>query len=131
MNLDLTKADTGRIVDYWLGGHHNFEVDRAVADKVATITPTAPKWVQAQRTFLQKAVRQLPGVDGLTVTRLIKADPTTRSIPVIALTAHAMRGDAEMVFAAGCDDYIPKPIQIKPFRRILAKHVARLSVKSC
>lgn len=65
MKLDLTKADTGRIIDYWLGGHHNFEVDRIAADKVAALTPTAPKWARAQRTFLQRAVAHMSEVAGL------------------------------------------------------------------
>src|SRR4030095_11183199 len=51
----------------------------------------------------------LPGMDGLEATRLLKQDAATRSIPVIALTALAMRGDEERIRAAGCDGYIPKP----------------------
>ncbi|NMF88199.1 response regulator [Aromatoleum petrolei] len=54
---------------------------------------------------------QLPGMDGLTATRQLKDDPSTRAIPVIALTAFAMRGDAERIRAAGCDGYIAKPIR--------------------
>ena len=53
---------------------------------------------------------QLPGQDGLTVTRLIKADPVMSAIPVVALTAHAMTGDRELALAAGCAAYISKPI---------------------
>jgi two-component system, cell cycle response regulator DivK len=54
---------------------------------------------------------QLPGMDGLTATRRLKADPTTRAIPVVALTAFAMRGDADRIREAGCDGYIAKPIR--------------------
>ncbi|MEW5762232.1 MAG: response regulator [Bacillota bacterium] len=57
----------------------------------------------------------LPGMDGLEATRALKADPATRDIPVLAVTAYAMRGDAEKALAAGCDDYISKPIQLKEF----------------
>ena len=56
---------------------------------------------------------QLPGLDGLTVTGIIKDNPETRSIPIIALTAHAMRGDEEKARMAGCDGYIPKPIDTR------------------
>jgi two-component system cell cycle response regulator DivK len=53
----------------------------------------------------------LPGMDGLEVVGRIKADERLREIPVIALTASAMRGDRERFLAAGCDDYLSKPIQ--------------------
>ncbi|HVO90743.1 MAG TPA: response regulator [Casimicrobiaceae bacterium] len=52
---------------------------------------------------------QLPGMDGLEATRLLKKDEATRSIPVIALTAFAMEGDSTKMRAAGCDDYLAKP----------------------
>lgn len=65
---------------------------------------------------------QLPGMDGLAATRRLKADPATRAIPVVALTAFAMRGDAERIRAAGCDGYIPKPIR---YQELLAE-VARV-----
>jgi CheY-like chemotaxis protein len=67
---------------------------------------------------------QLPGQDGLSLTRDLKADPTTANIPVIALTAHAMMGDREQTIAAGCAGYIAKPIDTrtlgKQIREILA-----------
>jgi two-component system response regulator len=54
----------------------------------------------------------LPFVDGWTATRQIKSNPDLQHIPIIALTAHAMYGDRERALAAGCDDYIPKPINV-------------------
>jgi two-component system cell cycle response regulator DivK len=54
---------------------------------------------------------QLPGMDGLAATALLKADPVTASIPIIALTAMAMKEDREKTAAAGCDAYIAKPLR--------------------
>ena len=58
---------------------------------------------------------QLPGMDGLTATGILKADPDFKDIPIIALTSHAMEGDDKKALAAGCDGYIAKPIDIKNF----------------
>ena len=57
----------------------------------------------------------LPGIDGLSVVHEMKADERTKSIPILALTAHAMRGDRDRFLEAGCDGYISKPIDVKTF----------------
>jgi len=58
---------------------------------------------------------QLPGMDGLTLTRQIKADPALRHITVVAFTAYAMKGDEAIMRAAGCDGYLAKPIDVARF----------------
>jgi two-component system cell cycle response regulator DivK len=68
---------------------------------------------------------QLPGMDGLEATVLLKRDDTTRAIPVIALTALAMKGDEERIRAAGCDGYIAKPMRYQEFLVTIAAHLAR------
>ena len=68
----------------------------------------------------------LPEIDGWEATRRLKADPATRDIPIIALTAHAMAGDREKALAAGCDDFDTKPIE---FDRLLNKIEQALAAK--
>jgi len=58
---------------------------------------------------------QLPGMDGLSATKTLKADPVLQKIPIVALTSHAMEGDDKRALAAGCDGYIAKPIDTKNF----------------
>ena len=67
---------------------------------------------------------QLPGMDGLELTRRLKADPATRAIRVIALTAYAMKGDDEKAFAAGCDGYITKPIDVERLPVLVSSYLA-------
>jgi two-component system cell cycle response regulator DivK len=63
---------------------------------------------------------QLPGMDGLEATAMLKRDDLTRAIPVIALTALAMKGDEERIRAAGCDGYIAKPMSYQEFLATIA-----------
>src|SRR5688572_12392328 len=68
---------------------------------------------------------QLPGMDGLQATALLKGDVATRAIPVIALTALAMKGDEERIRAAGCDGYIAKPLAYKSFLATVSALLAK------
>jgi two-component system cell cycle response regulator DivK len=68
---------------------------------------------------------QLPGMDGLEATALLKADEATRAIPVIALTALAMKGDEARIRAAGCDGYIAKPMGVQAFLTTVAAYLER------
>lgn len=68
---------------------------------------------------------QLPDVDGLTLTRRLKADPATRDIPIVALTAYAMKGDAEKAREAGCDGYLSKPIEGRTLPKVVEGFLAR------
>ena len=67
---------------------------------------------------------QLPGMDGLQLTRQLKADRATRGIRIIALTAYAMKGDEEKAFAAGCDGYVSKPIDTERLPEIVRSHLS-------
>lgn len=71
---------------------------------------------------------QLPGMDGLEATALLKSGATTRDIPVVALTALAMKGDEERIRAAGCDGYIAKPLAYKDFLAMIAAQLAKAPV---
>ncbi|HEX3479115.1 MAG TPA: response regulator [Kofleriaceae bacterium] len=73
---------------------------------------------------------QLPGIDGLELTRRLKADPATRDIVIVAVTAYAMKGDQAKALAAGCDDYITKPIDTRALPETIARHLARREVVS-
>lgn len=58
---------------------------------------------------------QLPGTDGLAATRKLRAHPQTSELPILAVTAHAMRGDERRILDAGCDGYVSKPVAYKEF----------------
>ena len=63
----------------------------------------------------------MPILDGLQATVLLKADPATKEIPVIALTSYAMAGDRERILGAGCDDYLSKPLDTRMFLKKVAE----------
>ncbi len=66
---------------------------------------------------------QMPGIDGLELTRRLKADPARRRIRIVALTAYAMKADERKALAAGCDGYIAKPIDLDSFFNLIARHL--------
>lgn len=68
---------------------------------------------------------QLPGMDGLTLMRQLKHDPLRNKIIVVALTAYAMKGDAEKAIRAGCDGYVSKPIDTDALPKMVADYLAR------
>jgi CheY-like chemotaxis protein len=66
---------------------------------------------------------QLPGMDGLSATKILKADPVLQKIPIVALTSHAMEGDDKKALAAGCNGYIAKPIDTKNFLATIQQYL--------
>jgi CheY-like chemotaxis protein len=68
---------------------------------------------------------QLPGMDGLELTRRLKAQPKHQDLIVVALTAYAMKGDEERVLAAGCDGYIAKPIDTRTLPNLVARYLTQ------
>ncbi len=91
--------------------------------RTATDAESALEVVADARPALILMDLQLPGMDGLELTRQLKAAPETRDIVVIAVTAYAMKGDEERARAAGCDGYIPKPVDTRALPRIVAAHL--------
>jgi two-component system cell cycle response regulator DivK len=85
-----------------------------IVDVAMDATQVRPR-IDAARPDLILMDIQLPGVDGLEVTRQLKSDPATQGIAVAAFTAFAMKGDEAKMRAAGCDGYIAKPIDVRTF----------------
>ncbi len=109
-------ADTVLIVD---DNATNLKLARVVlttAGYDARTAVDAASALETLKTFKPQVILmdiQMPGMDGLTLTRRLKSDPATRDIVVIALTAYAMKGDDEKALASGCAGYITKPINTR------------------
>lgn len=102
------------------------------AGHIALCAPDAETGLTLARAELPDLVLmdiQLPGMDGLAATALIKLDPATASIPVIALTAMAMKVDQARSKVAGCDAYISKPLRYKDFYEAIDAVLARQNAR--
>ena len=66
---------------------------------------------------------QMPVMDGLAATKILKSDGETKAIPIVSLTAYAMKGDEEKIREAGCDGYITKPINTREFLTTIAEYL--------
>jgi two-component system, cell cycle response regulator DivK len=91
----------------------------------ATDAESGMKLARSEQPSLILMDMQLPGIDGLEATEQLKRDEATRRIPVIALTALAMKGDEERIRAAGCDGYIAKPMRYKEFLTAVSDGLVR------
>jgi two-component system, cell cycle response regulator DivK len=91
---------------------------------VATSAETGLTLAREQQPDLILMDIQLPGMDGLEATAILKGDHATRSIRVIALTALAMKGDEERIRLAGCDGYVAKPLRYKEFLATISAQLA-------
>lgn len=80
------------------------------------------KWLKPKLILMDL---QMPGIDGLELTRRLKADAATRDIVVVALTASAMKGDEQIARDAGCDGYISKPIDTRTFLEVVGGYLGR------
>ena len=93
--------------------------------RTASTAEEALEMVQTFRPSLVLADIQLPGMDGLEMTRRLKADAKTSGIVVLALTAFAMKGDEQKAFEAGCDGYITKPIDTRSFPALIRQYLSK------
>jgi CheY-like chemotaxis protein len=87
---------------------------------------TAQRRIRDHRPDLILLDLDLPRIDGFQLARRLKADSQTKDIVIIAVTAFAMQGDADRARAAGCDDYVTKPIDTRAFPALLDRHLDRV-----
>ncbi|HEY3128457.1 MAG TPA: response regulator [Acidobacteriota bacterium] len=78
---------------------------------------------RAERPAVILMDESLPGMDGLSATKVLKQDPSMKDIRIVMLTAHAMKGDEEKALSAGCDGYLTKPIDTRKFAQQVAQFV--------
>jgi CheY-like chemotaxis protein len=109
----------------------NLKLMKAVLDSDDYVVKTAldaEEAIKVLETFEPRLILmdiQLPGMDGLAFTRLLKRDPARRQITILALTAYAMKGDEDKAIAAGCDGYITKPIDTRTLIKLIDTHLER------
>jgi len=102
---------------------------RGYAVQTAADATSAMAALRARRPRLILMDLQLPGLDGLELSRSLKADPATRDIIIVAVTAYAMKGDEERALAAGCNGYIAKPIDTRTFPALIAGYLSATPAK--
>jgi two-component system, cell cycle response regulator DivK len=109
----------------------NLKLMKAVLDSDDYVVKTAldaEEAIKLLETFEPRLILmdiQLPGMDGLALTRLLKRDPKRRQIVILALTAYAMKGDEDKAIAAGCDGYITKPIDTRALIELIDGYLDR------
>jgi CheY-like chemotaxis protein len=103
----------------------NLELARDILEDAGYVVYTAvsaEKGIQLAHSVMPDLILMdvsLPGMDGLSATRLLTNDPETAKIPIVFLTAHAMHGDKEKAIAAGCKGYLTKPIDTRTFAKCI------------
>ena len=99
---------------------------------VVSSAQTAEEGLRLAREILPDLVLMdfgLPGMDGLCATKDLKANPATRHLTVVGLTAHAMKGDEEIALNAGCDGYLTKPIDTRTFIETITRFIASATLR--
>ena len=99
---------------------------------VVSSARTAEEGLRMAREILPDLVLMdigLPGMDGLRATQDLKANPATRHLTVVGLTAHAMKGDEEIALNAGCDGYLTKPIDTRTFPETITRFIASATLR--
>ena len=93
--------------------------------ETATTAEEALKVLETFQPHLILMDIQLPQMDGIELTRILKANPKFKHIIILALTAYAMQGDKEKILAAGCDGYVAKPIDIQTLPKMIAEYLKK------
>ena len=89
----------------------------------ATDAESGIQIIREQRPDLVLMDIQLPGMDGLSATKIVTEDPSLKDIPIVALTSYAMQGDEEKALEAGCTGYIAKPIETRKFLKTISQYL--------
>ncbi|HKS16633.1 MAG TPA: response regulator [Planctomycetota bacterium] len=125
----MTTPEGGEAILIVDDNEANLKLARVLLQSAGYVVRTADSAELALQTLVSFRPRlilmdiQLPGTDGLELSRRLKDDPATRDIVILALTAYAMKGDEERVRKAGCDGYISKPIDTRTLPETVARHL--------
>ena len=125
----MIVSDRRRVL-YVEDDYHNFllvqrtlSVMPEVEVRNAATADEGLKMARAEKPDLILVDVNLPGMDGMEMTRQLKADDEIAHIPVVALTANVMKGERQRAKDAGCADFVAKPFSLRPFRQIVAKYL--------